>query len=321
MQRDPIILDALFPHRIADAFSRRIDLAKLAEIGPTPIDFVLPGFARKTVGVMAGKTGVGKSWAVLQLAISKAVGLDLWGIFPAGVDDPKPGAVLYVALEDPIEVIEQRLHTLWNHIQWQMSDEQKCLYHLNLHIICEDRGVTLFETARERGQVAPTLYFDRFEKVVAEIKPDLTIIDTMSQAAAGIDENSSGEMSHFLQQARAFVHRQSTSLLLLAHVVKGDVADLIDALRGSSAISSNTRLMLHLGKLNEREIEELDIDPSAAAQLVKFTFVKTNFDRLSGMSTILNKAMNGVLKFFDRHPIPRLPSARHDRFAHRRHRS
>ena len=85
-----------------------VNLKALLGKPPTPLEFVLPGFVRATVGALVSPGGVGKSYWSLAVAIAIAAGpkADLTGL------KPTEGRVLVLSKEDPIEVLEQRLHAM-----------------------------------------------------------------------------------------------------------------------------------------------------------------------------------------------------------------
>lgn len=66
---------------------------------------------RGSAGILAGRGGVGKSWAALDLAVAVATDAPKW----LGFDVVTHGRVVYVAAEDPADVIDGRLFDLMRH--------------------------------------------------------------------------------------------------------------------------------------------------------------------------------------------------------------
>jgi hypothetical protein len=68
---------------------------------PRPLDFVIPGLVAGTVGSIVAPGATGKSWFALQIAASVA-GADTLSL------NPPTGRVLYIASEDPRDVLHAR---------------------------------------------------------------------------------------------------------------------------------------------------------------------------------------------------------------------
>lgn len=60
------------------------------------------------LAIMAGESGIGKSWLALDLAVAVATGTPVWGRFPV----KRPGPVLYVDEENPKDLVKERLTSL-----------------------------------------------------------------------------------------------------------------------------------------------------------------------------------------------------------------
>lgn len=73
-------------------------------------------------------------------------------------------------------------------------------------------------------------------------EPSLIILDTLSQCSAGLDENSSSNMSLFLQACNRLATETGASVLLIHHTSK------VGGYRGSSALESNVDFMLTIEK-------------------------------------------------------------------------
>ena len=79
----------------------------LAEAIPPPAPIV-DNLIHEGMLLLGGKSKRGKSWLMLDLALSVATGKRVWGHFP--VDEPQP--VLYLALEDGKARIQRRLRAI-----------------------------------------------------------------------------------------------------------------------------------------------------------------------------------------------------------------
>ncbi len=73
-----------------------------------PIRYVVPGYLAEGCTIVAGAPKIGKSWLVLEWAISKATGGKCMGI----VETPEAEDVLYLALEDNLRRLQSRMDRL-----------------------------------------------------------------------------------------------------------------------------------------------------------------------------------------------------------------
>ena len=75
------------------------------------LDFVLPGLPVASVGNLVAPGAMGKTQFLLQLAVSRCLGLPtLGGLFP----NAPPENVLFLAAEEQQVVLHQRLHDITN---------------------------------------------------------------------------------------------------------------------------------------------------------------------------------------------------------------
>lgn len=101
-----------------------IDLNANLKTEPPKMDFIWGGFLAGTVGSLAGRSAIGKSFWALQAAMAVAghasddetQGADLLDLQPS-----KRGRVLYLANKDPESILIHRIHTICRH----MSDDAK----------------------------------------------------------------------------------------------------------------------------------------------------------------------------------------------------
>ena len=82
---------------------RSIDGATLMARPLRPPNFIVDTLLSQGLHIPAGSPKVGKSWLALWLAVTVAKGEPVWGM------DVKPGAVLYLCLEDSQLRIQNRL--------------------------------------------------------------------------------------------------------------------------------------------------------------------------------------------------------------------
>ena len=77
-----------------------------------PIRYVVPGYLAEGCTILAGAPKLGKSWLVLEWAISKATG----GRCMGSIETPEAEDVLYLALEDNLRRLQSRMDRLMPHV-------------------------------------------------------------------------------------------------------------------------------------------------------------------------------------------------------------
>lgn len=196
---------------------------------PEQISWLIEGFlAKNRLGVLVSTGGVGKSWFLLQLAFAIATG----GSF-MGMKNPNSASrVLFISGEEDRADIHRRIVQIQGFYKEYLysSFEQKNFQ--NLSFYCA-RGTSLL---LEKGC---TTLID-LEKYIDEKKPALVILDPMIRFFNG-DENSSTQMTRFIEVLESFVSRGTT--VLFAHHSSKIFSSQLDqhSSRGSSAIIDGVR--------------------------------------------------------------------------------
>jgi len=121
--------------------------------------------------------------------------------------------------------------------------EAWCAYHKQPYGECYFMGgnVSLFER-------------DEFEGMLLDLKnlkPELTIIDTLAMAAAGMDENSARDMSLVLKSCRRIISDVGSAVILVHHTNAGGMIE-----RGSKALRGNTDSMIRVNPADDLIIIE-----------------------------------------------------------------
>ena len=161
--------------------------------------------------LFGGKSKRGKSWLMLDLALSVATGTRVWGHFTV----PEPQPVLYVALEDGRRRIQQRLHDIRPGAR--TNGNLQLLYTFPL---LSDGGME-----KLRGYIVSHRYRLIIIDVLARIEPatkrhsDTTYHDIYNLFAPLQD-----------------LHRQHPQCLaMITHLRKAEAEDIFDTLHGSVA--------------------------------------------------------------------------------------
>ena len=229
-----------------DPLGEVLDLADAFANEPPPLDFIVPGFLRGTVAVIAGQGGGGKTFLALQIGMAIAGGRDMLEV---GVETT--GRVLYISREDPLSVLRHRMHAIGKHF------DSNGLAITQENLIIRSGVGRAFDITQKAHQ-------DRIIeacKTIGDVR--LIIFDTLSRCHSK-EENSNGEMSYVLQCFERIAVECNVGIALAHHVNKmsakeggGDQT----AFRGAAVITDNARWGITLVKMSKTDAEKLE-DPS-----------------------------------------------------------
>lgn len=240
-----------------------IDILKAFREEPPPLDFVLPGLVRGTVGAIVSPGGTGKSMLALEIAILVASGFDLSGI--AGGKAFPVGKVVFLAAEDPEVAILQRLHALGK----MLPDDVRVK--LSENLIIEPLLGKLPNVMNQK-------WFDAIKRVSEGSR--LLILDTLRRFHIS-DENDSGEMSQVIGQLEAISAPNDCSTIFAHHSSKSAAlsgqGDQQQASRGSSVLVDNIRWQMYLAGMTKDEASKLKIAEERRGYFVRTGVSKQNY--------------------------------------------
>lgn len=247
---------------------------------PAELDFVLPGLVSGTVGTLVSPGGVGKSILALESAMSIAAGQDLFSLWSLNGRQPiHQGKVVIVAVEDPALVLQQRVHTLGLHL----SEEDRQAISRNLQIL---PAFGLGFTITQIGEVGlqQSLVMAAFHKwlVACVEKPRLVVFDTLNRCLGGASENSSSDMSLVMTTVEQMCRSTGCAALIVHHANKAAATSGNGhsqfAIRGSSAITDNSRFQANLSVMSEASAKSRGItDEVERLKWVRFDVSKANY--------------------------------------------
>jgi RecA-family ATPase len=201
----------------------------------------------KTVTLVSGDGGVGKSLLMGQLSVAVATGREWIGTAPAG------GKVVVVSAEDDLDELHRRVVAIANSYGIGLADLT------DLHFVPlagldavmgapDGKSGVIRETAIWRGLVA----------VVETIKPKLVILDTLADIFAG-NEIARQEARQFIGILRGLAIRHELAVVLLAHPSLSGMANG-SGTSGSTAWSNSVRSRLYLETIKGDDGKEIDAD-------------------------------------------------------------
>lgn len=240
-----------------------IDIVRAFNCEPNPSDFVLPGFLAGTVGALIAPGATGKSYLALEAAMGVAcsvTGGDLLELAP-----DKTGTAVYLAAEDPCDIVKRRLHALGGRLS---PDARQAIADA---VSIEPIAGTRFDITRE----------DDLAWVISCCAgARLVIFDTLSRIHY-LDENSNSDMALVFGQLEYLADQTGAAVLFLHHTSKaasfGGHTDHQHASRGASLLTDSARFAASVIKMSTSEAEAFDVDESMRSMFVRYSVTKNNY--------------------------------------------
>lgn len=181
------------------------------------------------VGVLCGHAKVNKTFLAAQIAVTVAIGQDLFPGYPARLTGP----VLFFGAEDSLTALRSRFDGLA--LVYRRPIDQLPIYLIDVPVLRIDREQDL----------------RRLRASIEKVQPRLLILDPYVRIVA-IDENSAGEVSAVLQSLRALQRDYDLAVLLVHHARKSPAAHPTQAFRGSSDLAAWSDTNLFLSRRHDR---------------------------------------------------------------------
>lgn len=278
---------------IAKADKRREALQKgrlhpgdVAWTKPPPFDFVLPGLQAGEVGMLPAPGGTGKTFLMLQLAMSISTGTPFADVWEA----PKKGRVVFLTAEDTLQVLHHRLYYMRPPIEWQED------MRTNMEVISLAGSIPRLLTvgknrAPERG--------DWFEDMLSlATGARLFVVDPLSRFHS-CDENDASQMTMLVQTFEAIAKQTGAAIIFTHHSNKGaqqhGSGGSQASARGSSALTDGVRWQMNLWKMSKEEAQEKHVPEEQRWKHVGLTMAKANNTPMDTI-TWLERGEGGVLK-------------------------
>jgi hypothetical protein len=229
-----------------------LDIMEMFNIEPQPLDMVLHGLVRGSVGFEFAGGGTGKSTHLQQTAIQVACGFD-----SLGSGEVPQGKVVILNAEDPVEALHHRAFAFNQH--FQLSENQKTELSKNLSIYSL--------VAKRPDVINPT--FIKWIKSISD-GARLIIIDTLTRFH-GLDENKADDAKRIMEQLEEIAFSVNSSIVLAHHISKSAATSgqghSQSAGRGSSVFPDNSRYSSYLRKMDNNDLEK--INKKSSAELTK----------------------------------------------------
>jgi hypothetical protein len=192
---------------------------------PAPKWLVKGVLPEKSLAVLYGRWGTGKSTIAVELGVAVARGVEWHG------KKVKQGSVIYIASENA-HGFRARLNALLT--------EQGLSF--------DALGERFLEITSRPHLLKP----EQVTELIKELKPfgpSLVVIDTLARAVAGADENAAKEMGIAVENAQTIINELGATVMLVHHTGK----DESKGMRGSSSLPAACDTEIVLERPNEDE--------------------------------------------------------------------
>lgn len=204
-------------------------------------DWVVPNLIpSKTVTLMMGDGGTGKSLLALQLAAAAVTGQDWIG------NEVKQGPVVVLSAEDDEDELHRRFDAVFRHFNADMRTVNDLRF---LSLAGEDAVLG----GLHNEQIKPTKLFHFVEAEVARTKPVLVVFDTLADLFGGNEINRT-QTRQFIGLLRGISVRHDCASLLLGHPSVAGMQSGTGS-SGSTAWSNSVRSRLYLERIQENGFE------------------------------------------------------------------
>jgi len=200
-----------------------------------------PLIPHKSITILDGLGGSGKSWFSLDLSYSISLGLNFLGLFPVR----RAGTVLYLTAEEAPEVFVQRLDMVQKH--YSKNENFKWI-----SLLDENLEISPYLCRKKRGEQIITETAEALEWLISEEKPILIVLDSLVNFY-GLDENDSEDAMYFYDIIKFLIRKYQTSFLMLHHQNKEGMrtqADDVVSFRGSGVLREQARSRIIYKNIN-----------------------------------------------------------------------
>jgi RecA-family ATPase len=251
----------------AQAAARRSVLATIcaADFAGTPVpcrewlsEELIPA---RTVTLLGGDGGVGKSLVALQLAVAVSLGVPWLGM------DVQHGAVLFLTAEDDLDEVHRRLDDVVRALPRPLAH----LHRLFVSSLAGEDALLATQDGRNNKIIKATPLFEALKARVDELKPVLVILDTLADLFGG-EENDRAQARQFISLLRGLAMKLGTTVVLLSHPSVSGMASG-SGTSGSTAWNNSVRSRLYLDRVRE---DRRVVDPDARIlEVMKANYGKT----------------------------------------------
>jgi hypothetical protein len=232
-----------------------------------PRPWIVPGYLmRRTVTVVAGPGGAGKSSLTAGWCVALALGQPMGGFAPNA-----PYTSLIYNIEDDQEEQRRRFSAALRPYGRPPAAVAERI------IRCGPTGVgTLLDRDLGTGQIALTLAWQELEEVLRQCRPDVVFLDPLVELHTA-EENDNTALRLVIAHLRELAQRFDCAIVLVHHTRKGATAGDVDSIRGAGSLVGAARCAFTVTPMTEDEAEEVGVPPSKRRSYVRVDDVKGNY--------------------------------------------
>jgi RecA-family ATPase len=199
----------------------------------------------KTVTLVSGDGGVGKSLLIGQLGVAVATEREWIGLLPEG------GPVIFASAEDDLDELHRRTVAIAN------AEDIDIARLTDLHFVpLAGADAVMGAPEGKTGVIRETAIWRGLATIVERIKPKLVILDTLADVFAG-NEIVRREARQFIGILRGLAIEHELALVLLAHPsLSGMISG--SGTSGSTAWNNSVRSRLYLETIKGDDGREID---------------------------------------------------------------
>lgn len=221
--------------------------AALQDKTPAPRAWLVPDLIpERTVTLLSGDGGVGKSLLAMQLATAVASGGQWLGLCV------ERGPAIYMSAEDELDEMHRRLLDITKAESIGLAD----LPDLKLVDLAGLDAVLGAPDAN--GVIKPSKRWKQLERIVATTRPKLVVLDTSADVYAG-NENVRENVRQFVGQLRGLALTYGCAVLLLSHPSLTGLGSGSGS-SGSTAWNNSVRSRLYLTRPEDETERKRDPD-------------------------------------------------------------
>ena len=245
---------------------------------PLPeLDFILPGLLAGTVGMITAPGGTGKTFWMIQAAISIASYQQKIPFFGGVWDTPKNGGrVVLLLAEDPLNILAHRVRSIG---KWLSTSYDIPKLTENLQENLEIHSLIGYQPCLMGSDGKPDeRWLDMLKRTAEGTR--LLGIDPLRRWHRG-NEVDNGMMMYLIQLMEGIAKDSGCTILFSHHVNKlsmiSGTGGEQGAARGASALTDGVRWQLNLTKMNKEEASKLSIAEDQRGHYVRMDISKSNY--------------------------------------------
>jgi RecA-family ATPase len=241
--------------------SRFYSLAELNEKAVPDREWLVPDLVPlRTVTLLGGDGGTGKSLCALQLAIGVATGCGWLG------KPVRRGGVIFISAEDDDDELHRRVDDILQSVGLRYDDAAS----LTLRSLAGEDALLAVET---KAALIQSTLFEELDARAADESPVLIVIDTLADVYPS-NENDRVKVRQFISILRGLALKRRCAVMLLAHPSLTGLTSG-SGTSGSTAWNNSVRSRLYLSRVVHDGFEQ---DPDKRVLATK----KANYGRAGG---------------------------------------